>query len=130
MPCKKCRKDPDEGLLEGLCSDCIFEMGSNLKQLSKEDLKRARAAVEAETTGLFSPEILGGILENLLESVENGEDREMALVHAANEIQRLGGLGMCREMLRISEAIERMAYDIQEETRRKIRILSQTKDEP
>lgn len=130
MPaCKKCAKPfGAQDLLEGVCVDCIFEMGSGLKTLSKTDLealRREKAAVEAETAGLFlSAGLLRGVLDDMLDGVEGGDDREACVTRAANDIQRLGGIGMCREMIRMSEALGDFARGMEEEARRRMGALS------
>lgn len=128
--CKKCSKNFPRGeMIEGVCVDCIFELGKKIPTISKEDVERARRAVEAETAGLINPLLLEGILEDFADQLEEGTDRHIALIHASSEIQRLGGLGMCRELMKISDALEKNAHDMQDEVRHKIRVLSNMKKE-
>lgn len=125
MVCKRCKKPfTTKDLLEGLCVDCIFEVSKGLRTLSREDVRKAKAAVEAETAGLVPSAFLGQVLSDLLSDVENGEDPELARVKAENAVQRLAGIGMCREMIRLAESLSELAREIEEEARCKLRTLS------
>lgn len=133
-PCSKCKQDAD--LLEGICIDCIFKLADPKAQVSKEDLRRIREEVEKETAGLLPPHILRSLLSELIHpDLDNDPHRERLLEHASNEIQRLAGLGMCREMMRLADGFRTMAdqvslglqetaQSIEEDVRRKVRILS------
>lgn len=133
MKCKKCGAEPPDGLLEGICADCIFKAAEKLGSLTKADIERVRrekATIEAETKGLFlSPGLLRGVLDDLLEAVEGGEDRELCLTKATNAVQKLGGIGMCREMIRMTEALGDFALKLEEEARRRLKTLSKLGEE-
>jgi len=128
VKCKKCGAEPPDGLIEGICADCIFKAADKLRTLSKADIeyiKREKATIEAETSGLFlAPGLLKGVLEDLLDSVEDGEDRDVSVMKAQNEIQRLGGIGMCREMIKMSEALVKFSLSVEEDARRRLGVLS------
>ncbi len=92
--------------------------------------------VELETAGLFPPETLRAVIRGFADAVEAGNvDRDLLEEKMANEIQRLGGLGMCREMnkhsdalrevaSKVKEGIDELVVKLEEEIRRKVRILS------
>lgn len=132
-PCKECKSEGE--LLEGICIDCIFKLADPKAQVSKEDLRRVREEVEKETAGLLPPNILRSLLSDLIDPGVDDGPRERLLEHASNEIQRLAGLGMCREMMRLADGFRTMAdqvslglqetaQSIEEDVRRKVRILS------
>lgn len=138
-PCRECALEAE--LIEGVCVECIFRMADQGSKISKEDLRRVRDEVEKETSGLIPPNILRSILKGAVDRIETnhrtgrlGQDEDI-LDHAVNEIQRLGGLGMCREMMRMAESFRSMAHEVgrgleetaqtvEDEVRRKVRILS------
>jgi hypothetical protein len=131
--CKSCGKD--EELIEGVCTDCIFKMAEQHSKISKADIERVRREVELETAGLFPPETLRELLEGAIDEISAGAPRDEVLGHLSNEIQRLGGLGVCRELNRFAEGWRTMTSQvsqglsdtieaIEEEVKRKIRILS------
>lgn len=73
MNCKKCGKPvPQNETIEGYCGECILTMGAGLKKMSKEDLKRLKAAVNEETAGLMSMEALRGLLEEMYDAMSTG----------------------------------------------------------
>lgn len=132
-PCRECRVDAD--LIEGICIDCIYRLADRGSKISKEDIQKIRDEVQKETAGLIPHNILRSILEAALAAQDAGSPEEEIVEEAANEIQRLGGLGMCREMAKIAEGFRSMSADvtrgleetalsIDEEVRRKVRILS------
>jgi len=137
--CRECKVEGD--LIEGICVECIFRMADPGGQVSKEDLRRVKDEVEKETSGLMPPNILRSILERALSRIEIDRSRQVrelvnqVVSQACSEIQRLGGLGMCREMMRMAEGfrsmaaevgrgLEETAQSIEDEVRRKVRILS------
>lgn len=94
MECRSCRKPKEAGdLLEGMCVECIYSAASKMRSVTREDVERAKREVEAETAGLFPPETLLGLLGDLVDAVEAGEDRDVALLRSSSDVQRLGGLG-------------------------------------
>jgi len=108
----------------GACHACVTK-GERIGHLTDEQKKNLRRAVEAETSGLFSPDLLHDVLEGMYDKImEGSEPFDSVIRDTANEIQRLGGLGMCREMLRIASALGELERDISEEIRRKARVLS------
>lgn len=127
LTCTKCKKEIDRSNSEGgYCMECVLSMGADMasKRLSKEDLKRLKAAVEAEIAGLMSTEMLKGILEDMYVAIEDGNPFAEAVDSAAVQVQRLAGLGMAREMLKVTQALGSMALEQEEEIRSRIRRLS------
>jgi hypothetical protein len=130
--CKRCGEPAEpKDLLEGFCAACIFAMAEERHPITKADVARIKAGVELETAGLFPPETLLWLLDDMVSRIEDGDDRALAVQHTANEIMRLGGLGECRDVGKIADSYEKMAGLMQEaatemweEIRRKVRILS------
>ena len=131
--CSSCGKD--EELLQGVCPDCIFKMAEQHSKISKADIERVKHEVELETAGLFPPETLRELLENAMDELVAGAPRDEVVGHLSNEIQRLGGLGVCRDLNRLAEGWKTMASQvsqgltdtiqaIEEEVKRKVRVLS------
>lgn len=104
--------------------DCVSEMGSSLKPLSKEDLAKLREAVEAEVAGLVSMEVLKGVLEEMYDRLGGGEAFDDVVEGTAIQIQRLYGIGHGREMLKFTEALGNLALEQEEEIRKRIRKLA------
>lgn len=126
MKCKKCSKEvPQEETIEGYCGDCVLQMGQGLKKMSKEDLRRLRDAVNEETAGLMSMETLKQLLEEMYDRLGAGDQFDLVIEHTAIQIQRYAGLGMCREMLKFSQALGQLALEQEEEIRGKIRKLTE-----
>ena len=126
--CEKCGAEFEpKDLLSGFCTDCIFKMATERRAITKDDIKKAKMLVEAETAGLIAPDLLDGILDSLMDAVLEGEDRDDVRTRARVEIQRLAGLGCCREMLKTSEALSETSRQIEEEIRRKIAALARMK---
>lgn len=126
MNCKKCAKlvAPNE-TIEGYCGDCILTMGAGLKKMTKEDLRRLKAAVNEETAGLISMEALKSLLEEMYDSLSTGGlVFDEVIEQTAIRIQRLAGLGMGREMLKFTEALASLAVTQEEEIRQRMRRLS------
>jgi len=128
VKCKKCGKPfPVGELLEGFCADCIFALSQDQTRaagsLSREAIAKAKEAIDGETAGLFTPGMLDVILDELIEHVESGEDVALAKVKAVNDIQSLGGIGACREMLKMAEGLGQFAHQAEEEARRKLGVL-------
>ena len=92
--------------------------------MSDRQRRELKATIEQETAGLFPSEALRGVIERGYDRLASGEDFDLVIEDTANEVQRLGGLGMCREMLRVTEALGDMAREQEEEVRKKIRSLS------
>lgn len=138
MKCRECGKEPPEGLIPGagICGPCVFKLGSKTRKITRDDLERAKREVELETAGLFPPEMLLAIVRSFADAVEAKEvSREDLERRMCNELQRLGGLGMCREMnkqagafremaSKVNEGIDTLVVGLEEEVKRKIRILS------
>lgn len=127
MNCKKCKKPVDVSeTIEGFCGQCILVMGSGMRTLSKDDLKRLKSAVNEETAGLMSMEVMKQVLEEMYDRLSAGkEEVDDIITHTAIQIQRLAGLGMCREMLKFSQALGKLALDQEEEVRIKMKKLSE-----
>lgn len=124
MTCKECGEPVEyKNAIEGLCVPCVTK-GGHVTRLTPEDLKRLRRAVEAETAGLLSQELLLEILERMYDRLAKGEPFDATIKETAIELQRLAGLGMCGEMLKITTALGNMATEQEEEIRRKMRVLS------
>lgn len=126
MNCKKCEKEiPPNETIEGYCGDCILKMGSGLKKLSKEDLRKLKQAVNDETAGLMSMDMLKQILEEAYEHHMKGElGFDEVIEQTAIKIQRYAGLGMCREMLKVTQALGQLAIEQEEEIRTRMRKLT------
>lgn len=92
--------------------------------MSDKQRRDLKATIEQETSGLFPSETLRAVIEQGYDRLASGEDFDLVIEDTANEIQRLGGLGMCREMLRVTEALGDMAREQEEEVRKKVRALS------
>jgi hypothetical protein len=92
--------------------------------MSEKQRRQIKTSLEQETSGLFPPETLRALIEQGYDRLASGEDFDAVIEDTANEIQRLGGLGMCREMLRIAEALGDLAREQEEEIQRKVRVLS------
>lgn len=127
--CKRCRKPfPAAELLEGFCADCIFLMAEDQKKaagsLSREAISKAKEAIDGETAGLFFPGMLDVILDELVDNVESGEDVTLAKQKAKNDIQALGGIGACRELLKMAESLGQLSGQMEEESRRKLSVLT------
>lgn len=90
--CSRCKEDKAE-LIQGVCVDCIFALGSKIKSITRSDVERVKREVELETAGLFPPQTLLSLLEQYADALDSTEDRDLLTQHTANEIQRLGGLG-------------------------------------
>lgn len=126
--CKFC-DGPLEGRheVDGVCMECVVRTGSALrraKPLTKDQLKILRDAIEHETGGLFPPATLRAIIEAALDRAADGDPRETVVEELACEIQRMGGLGMCREMLKVSDALSEVAQGQEDEIRDRVRRLS------
>lgn len=130
--CKKCQRPvPKEETIEGYCSECILTMGSGLKKLSKDDLKNLKAAVNQETAGLVSMEALKQLLEEMYDTMHEGNIAfDAAIEQTAVRILRLAGLGMAREMLKFSQALGTLALEQEEEIRQKMRRLVELDEKP
>lgn len=126
--CKRCKKPfPIEQLLEGFCESCIYLMADQQTRaagsLSKEAISKAKEAIDGETAGLFMPGMLDVIFDELIDHVESGEDVLLAKQKAMNDIQSLGGVGACREMIKMAESLGQFAHQVEEEARRKLSVL-------
>jgi hypothetical protein len=134
--CKRCgAAAAQEALIEGLCAPCVFSLADSQSSSTREEIRRKAEVVRAETAGLFPEEGLRSILEGLWDAAEAGADREVEVVRTMLEIQRAGGLGASRDMMAVAEgfrelsgklktALEDFAEAMEEEVRRKIRLLS------
>jgi hypothetical protein len=116
-----------EQLLEGFCEGCIFLMAEQQTKaagsLSRDAISKAKASIDGETAGLFSPGMLDVILDDLIDQAEIGEDVSLAKEKAKNDIQSLGGIGACREMIKMAESLGQFAHQVEEEARRKLGVL-------
>jgi hypothetical protein len=138
MKCRECGEEPPEGLIPGarICGTCVFALTRKPKSITRSDLERVKREVELETAGLFPPETLLALVRGFAAAVAAGEvDREDLDRQMCNELQRLGGLGMCREMnkfagtlrdvaAKVTEGVDELVVKVEEEIRRKVRILS------
>lgn len=128
MKCTSCGEPIQfDKSIEGVCIPCILKQGEALRPagpMSDRQRRELKATIEQETAGLFPSEALRGVIERGYDRLASGEDFDLVIEDTANEVQRLGGLGMCREMLRVTEALGDMAREQEEEVRKKIRSLS------
>jgi hypothetical protein len=120
-----CREETTaERSIGGVCLDCISRTAKVTTGLTPEQRRLARASIQAETSGLFPLETLKSVLEDGYDRLAGGEPFDTVIEDLACEVQRLGGLGMCREMLKVTEALGDLAHEQEEEIRRKIRSLA------
>jgi hypothetical protein len=134
--CKRCAAAAArEALIEGLCAQCVFALVDNQVSSTREEIRQKAEIVRAETAGLFPEEGLRSIIEQLWDAAEAGADREVEVVRTMLEIQRAGGLGASRDMMAVAEGFRELAGKLkaglddfaeamEEEVRRKIRLLS------
>lgn len=129
MNCKKCG-DPTQDATE-LCGPCTFKLGEGMnRKFTKDELRLLRIMVNEETAGLMSMEILKAHLREMHERVNRGEDYDGVVDETALRIQILAGTGMCREMLKVTQALQNMALEQEEEIRSKIRKLTDLGEKP
>lgn len=134
--CKECgRPFPRTELLEGICTECIFGLASKQTSVTREKIRETARAVERETSGLIPPEALRALIEGAIERAQAGEQTDLVVEFVAMKIQCLAGLRMCGEMqkmaegfremsARVKDGLEEAAVGIEEEVRRKVRVLT------
>lgn len=127
MNCKKCG-EPTKDATE-LCGPCTFKLGAGMnRKFTKDELRLLRIMVNEETAGLMSMEILKAHLEEMSDRLKQGEDFEVVVDETALRIQILAGTGMCREMLKVTEALQKLGLEHEEEIRAKMRRLTSLDD--
>lgn len=127
MRCASCKGDLDakDKWPGDLCRECFFSLQSQVRDYTEEEYKRLRNAVQAETSGLLPQQTLLDIIERGFDRLTQGQgtfDREVGAI--ANEVQRLAGLFMCRQMLEFLQGLEALCAEQEEEIRAKVRRLS------
>jgi hypothetical protein len=106
--CNRCHGPfPLDQLLEGFCEKCIYLM----------------AEAQTKAGGILSREAIREAKDELVDHVEAGEDVLLAKQQAKNEIQSLGGIGACREMIKMAEGLGQFAHQVEEDARRKLGVL-------
>jgi len=123
--CADCKKEvvPDDAIA-GNCRDCFFAKVGTIKDVPKERWAEARRTIEAETSGLVSASGLRQIFEAFYEAVAGGAQLDQAIDEHALMVQRLVGLGACREMLEFSDTLGALAQEWEGHIRDKISKLS------
>lgn len=125
MRCTDCQKEvsPDDAIA-GNCRDCFFAKVGTIKSVSKERWADAKRTIEAETAGLVPAAGLRQIFEAFYEAVAAGAQLDRAIDDHALMVQRLAGLGACREMLKFSDTLGTLAGEWEGFIRDKISKLS------
>jgi hypothetical protein len=125
MRCSDCQRkvDPSEAIA-GNCRDCFFAKVGTIKDVPKERWAEAKRTIEAETAGLVPASGLRQIFEAFYEAVAGGAQLDRAIDEHALMVQRLAGLGACREMLKFSDTLGTLATEWEGFIRDKISKLS------
>lgn len=127
MNCKKCG-EPTKDATE-MCGPCTFKIGEGMsRKFTKDELRLLKIMVNEETAGLMSMEILKAHLEEMHERLVKGDNFEGVIEETALRIQILAGTGMCREVLKITEALQKLGLEQEEEIREKMRRLTSLDD--
>lgn len=132
MKCRQCSAEVDRQesfeIENGgfLCASCFVDRAQKRKALSGEDRRRLKAAVKEEMASLLPRDVLRGLIEEGYERLLKGEgefDDEVGRL--TNEIERLAGLAMCKEMLQVIRTIGDAFGEQEEEIRGKMRRLAE-----
>lgn len=131
MKCKSCaaeveRKEAFE--VEGggaLCAGCFIARAQEQRALTGEDRRRLKAAVKEELGTVLPREALRQLIEDGYERLLKGEgDFDDEVGRLTNEIERLAGLAMCKEMLDVIRTVGDTFSEHEEEIRGKMRRLA------
>ena len=131
MKCAQCSKEgsrEETFEIEGgrsLCASCFVERAQKKRSLTGEDRKRLKAAVKEEMASVLPREALHQLIEEGYERLLKGDgDFEEEVGRLTNEIERMAGLAMCKEMLEVIRSIGDVFGEQEEEIRRKMRRLA------
>ncbi len=131
MKCAQCSSEVERSQsfeIEGervLCSSCFVERAQKRRSLTGEDRRRLKAAVKEEMASLLPRETLRQIVEDGYERLLKGEgDFDEEVGRLTNEIERMVGLAMCKEMLNVIHTVGEVFGEQEEEIRRKMRRLA------
>lgn len=116
----------ESGPGELLCVGCFVKRAEGRKPLSGEDRKRLKEAVKEEMDGLLPRDALCEAVEEGYGRLVEGEgefDEEVGRM--VNEVERLAGLSMCREMLGIVRGLQDVLVEQEDEIRQKMRRLAE-----
>jgi hypothetical protein len=114
--------------MEGVwyCSECFVEKAQSRKTISKKDLERVRKAAKEEFGGLLPRQALRDLVQEAFEnSLKREMDTEAVLSTLVNDIERMAGLSLCRELLVVIKSMENELGNQHNEIEQKIRRISQ-----
>lgn len=128
--CSSCREPVLEGQgfeLEGrlLCPKCFCDRAQERRTLTKDDRNRLRRAVKEEMSGILPRQALRDLLEDGCHELIQDADSEPVLNRMVNDIERMCGLALCRELLDVIRGIRSGVEEHEEEIRKKIRKLAE-----
>lgn len=130
MKCHQCSAEVEREKafeIEGsgaLCASCFVEKAQKKRSLTGEDRRRLKAAVKEEMASVIPRETLRQLIEEGYERLLRGDaDFDEEVGRLTNEIERLTGLAMCKEMLVVIRSIGDVFGEQEEEIRRKMRRL-------
>jgi len=104
-----------------LCPKCFVERAQSKKSLTGEDRRRLKEAVKQELAGLLPRDRIRDILEECYTNILKGSDLDEEVGRATNEIERVAGLALCKELLSMLGGISKALEDEDAEVREKIR---------
>jgi hypothetical protein len=111
-----------------MCSPCFIAKAQKRKRISPQDIERVKKAyldVKAETYGLLPRGVLLEIIETGYDRLVKGEGKfDEEVEYLVNEIERLAGLSICKEMLKVLDAMDGVFGEQREEIRRKLKKLA------
>lgn len=131
VPCAKCGEPVlnQQGFEIGgvwYCSICFVEKAQNRKGLSKDQLNQLRKEVNNELFGLLPRDALRNLIEDAFsKSLEKDIDSDAVIMALVNDIERMAGLALCRELLGIVKSMEHEMGLQRTEVENKIRRISQ-----
>lgn len=106
------------------CAACFMKMAAARKAPTGEDLKRLKALVKEELAGLLPRDAIKGLIEEGYSRLVQGVDFDEEVGRLMNEIERMAGLALCRQMLEALGALSKTIEDEIEEVRAKMRRLA------
>jgi pantoate kinase len=131
MKCRSCSAEVDRKEsfeIEGggsLCASCFIARAQTQRALTGEDRRRLKAAVKEEMGSVLPRETLRQLIEEGYERLLKGEgDFDDEVGRLANEIERIAGLAMCKEMLDVIRTVGDTFSEHEEEIRSKMRRLA------
>lgn len=129
-PCSVCGNPILEGRgfdFDGrlFCASCFCKKAEEHRQLEGKDKKRLSRAVKEEMAGILPREALKELLEDGCHDLIQEADTDPILNRMVNEIERMCGLAMCREILNVIQGLQGEMGEQEEEIRKKIRKLAE-----